>query len=159
MKWRKLKESVFRDKKFQEQNLAHIKEAVRDGVISYEMAAVMVFKMSCYFPSKEFLQKCLQKKRNHNEVLLHSFKTFVNECSDENQNFKYHSEMFTVFGPLFQLYNDATRFGQGLAREPVWTMLLPIFAQMQFRNYWIEALVHVVNFTAVWPCFPGNDKE
>lgn len=111
----------------------------------------MMFKTSCYFPSKELPQKCLQKHGNHNEVLLRCFKTFLKACSAEDENFKYHSEMFTIFGPLLQLYNDATRFGQGLARETVWVMLLPIFAQLQFRNYWTEAIVHVVNFTAVWP--------
>lgn len=151
LKRQKLTEAAFRDKKFQEQNLAHIKEAVRDGSIAYGMAAVMIFKTSCYFPSKESLQKCLQKNGNHNEVLLHCFKSFLNECSAKDENFKYHSEMFTLFGPLLHLYNDATRFGQGLARETVWVLLLPIFAQLQFRNYWTEAIVHVVNFTAVWP--------
>ncbi len=151
LKRQKLTESAFRDKKFQEQNLAHIKEAVRDVSIAYGMAAVMLFKRSCYFPSKESLQKCLQKNGNHNEVLLHCFNNFLSERSAEDENFKYHSEMFTLFGPLLQLYNDATRFGQGLARETVWILLLPIFAQLQFRNYWTEAIVHVVNFTAVWP--------
>ena len=35
--------------------------------------------------------------------------------------------------------------------EVVWVIMLPIFAQLNFRNYWTEAFVHVVNFTALWP--------
>ncbi|RUA04433.1 MAG: hypothetical protein DSY43_06265, partial [Gammaproteobacteria bacterium] len=146
----KLTTEAFRGKKFQEQNLAHIKEAVRDGSIAYGMAGVQMFKTSSYFPSGDSLKMCLRKHGSHNAILLENFKIFLKECSDD-ANFRYHAEMFTLFGPLLQLFNDATRFGQGLARETVWVMLLPIFAQLQFRNYWTEALVHVVNFTAVWP--------
>jgi len=147
---KKIAEEAFRKKKFQEQNLAHIKEAVRDVSIAYGMAAVEVFKMSEYFPSKESLKKCLLKHGNHNQILLDSFKLFLKECSID-ANFAYHAEMFTLFGPILQLYNDATSFGNGLAREAVWVKLLPIFAQLRFKNYWTEALVHVVNFAAVWP--------
>lgn len=150
MKRKKLTPEAFRGKKFQEQNLAHIKEAVRDGAIAYGLAAVQTYQHSKYFPSKEQLRQCLQRNGNHNAVLLEGFWTFLQSCSDDS-NFAYHSELFTLFGPLLELFNDATKFGQGVARETVWTIMLPVFAQLQFRNYWTEALVHVVHFSAVWP--------
>ncbi len=150
MKRKKLTPEAFRGKKFQEQNLAHIKEAVRDGSIAYGLAAVHAYQRSKYFPSKEQLRHCLQRNGCHNAVLLEGFWKFLQSCSDDS-TFAYHAELFTLFGPLLQLFNDATKFGQGTARETVWTIMLPLFAQLQFRNYWTEALVHVVHFSAVWP--------
>lgn len=29
--------------------------------------------------------------------------------------------------------------------------MLPLFAQSQKQNYWVEAFVHVVNLVAAWP--------
>ena len=57
MKRKKLTPETFRGKKFQEQNLAHIKEAVRDGSIAYGLAAVHAYQRSKYFPSKEQLRQ------------------------------------------------------------------------------------------------------
>jgi nitrate/nitrite transporter NarK len=59
-------------------------------------------------------------------------------------------KMIDIFAPLLEGMNDVIRNGLGTTREAIWKILLPIFAQLQFRNYWTEALVHVVNFTAVW---------
>jgi len=129
MKRKKLTPEAFRGKKFQEQNLAHIKEAVRDGSIAYGLAAVHAYQQSKYFPSKEQLRQCLQRNGSHNAVLLEGFWEFLQSCSAD-ANFAYHSELFTLFGPLLQLFNDATKFGQGIARETVWTIMLPLFSQL-----------------------------
>ena len=43
------------------------------------------------------------------------------------------------------------KFGDGVAHEAVWMLMLPLFAQLQKRNYWTEAFVHVVNLTTAWP--------
>lgn len=59
--------------------------------------------------------------------------------------------MFTLFGPLLDMYITSGKEGDGLLRETVWVLLLPVFAQLNFRNYWTEAFVHVVNFTSLWP--------
>ena len=60
--------------------------------------------------------------------------------------------MFTLFGPLLlDMYITSSKEGDGLLRETVWVLLLPVFAQLNFRNYWTEAFVHVVNFTSLWP--------
>ena len=63
-----------------------------------------------YFPTKESLKKHLQRQGTHDKILVEHFYTCLKECSDEDDaNFAYHTEMFSLFGPLLQLYNDATR--------------------------------------------------
>jgi hypothetical protein len=52
---------------------------------------------------------------------------------------------------LLELFITAGKEGDGLLRETSWVLLLPIFVQLDFRNYWTEAFVHVVNFTSLWP--------
>lgn len=56
-----------------------------------------------------------------------------------------------MFGPLLALFIVAGKFGDGHLREVVWVIMLPIFAQIGFRNYCTEAFVHVVNFALIWP--------
>ncbi|EDO42389.1 predicted protein [Nematostella vectensis] len=141
---KKLTKEAFGTKKFQKQNRPDIKEADRYASIAYGKAAVQEFKASKLFPSPEALKNCLEKHGRHNKVLLDSFKKFLNSFSITDTNFIYHSEMFTLFGPLLQLYNDATRYGNGLAREVTWFLLLPVFSQLRFRHYWNEAQAHVV---------------
>lgn len=46
---------------------------------------------------------------------------------------------------------DTFRYGHGLAREAVWMILQPLFAQSNKLNYHTEAMVHIVNFLAMWP--------
>ena len=41
--------------------------------------------------------------------------------------------------------------GDGVGREGVWMLMLPLFAQSQKRNYWTQAFVHLVNLVAAWP--------
>ncbi|XP_048587325.1 uncharacterized protein LOC125556710 [Nematostella vectensis] len=151
MKRKKLTTEAFRAKKFQKQNLAHIKEAVRDCSISYGLAAVEAFRCSEYFPDEETLQECLKNNENHNSALMTGFKAFLQDSTKKDATFGYNSELFTLYGPLLQMFNEATRNGNGHARETVWTVLLPMFAQLQFRNYWTKAFVHVVQFSALWP--------
>ena len=55
----KLTEETFKKRKFQEQNLNHIQEAVRDASCSYGLAAVQEFIISHEFPSYEDLTVAL----------------------------------------------------------------------------------------------------
>ena len=71
--------------------------------------------------------------------------------AEEDESHAYHQQLFTLFGPLLALFITAEKYGDGNLREIVWVIMLPIFAQLGFRNYWTEAFVHVVNFTALWP--------
>ena len=151
MKRPKLTKEAFKKRKFQDQNLNRIKEGVRDGSQSYGMAAVKEFQASHFFPSDEELRKALQKFGSHNEILLERFKKWLDESAKIDESHQYHQQLFTLFGPLLELFVTAGKKGDGKLREIVWVLLLPIFAQLGFRNYRTEAFVHVVNFTALWP--------
>ena len=151
MKRPKLTEEAFKKRKFQEQNLQHIQEAVRDGSYAYGIAAVHRFKASKEFPSDDDLKTALRKDGNHNQILLEKFKLWLHRSREYDESHKYHQELFCVFDPLLDLFITAGREGDGVLRETAWVMLLPIFAQLDFRNYWTEAFVHVVNFTSLWP--------
>lgn len=43
------------------------------------------------------------------------------------------------------------KFGDGVHREAVWMAMLPLFSQLQKRNYWTEAFVHIINIIVAWP--------
>ena len=49
-----------------------------------------------------------------------------------------------------ELYLSSVNFGEGIGREAVWMVMLPMFTQLQKRSYWTEAFV-IVNYTAAWP--------
>ena len=151
MKRVKVTQEAFGKKKFQEQNLSRIKEAVRDGGLAYGLAAVQEFKKSAYFPSESDLKASLRRSGSHNDVLLDAFKKWLHDGAAEDASFRYHSELITLFAPLLDLYCSATKNGNGVSRETVWLILLPIFCQLRMKNYWTESLVHVVNFIAKWP--------
>ena len=156
MKRPKLTEEAFRTRKFQQQNLSRIQEAVRDGGMAIGLAAVHNFKKSHEFPGKEELEKHIHLHDNHNELLLKSFKKWLSSSAESDPSFAYTIQIVNLFGPFLEGMNTMIRNGQGKTREAIWKILLPIFAQLQFRNYWTEALVHVVNFTAVWPIAFGK---
>ena len=151
MKRPKLTKDAFKKRKFQEQNLSRIQESVRDGSHAYGMAAVEEFRKSSDFPCDDELRVNLQRFGDHNEILLKKFKKWLSESAKLNEKHKYHQQLFTLFGPLLELFITARRNGDGHLRELVWVILLPIFAQLGFKNYWTEAFVHVVNFAALWP--------
>lgn len=56
MKRIKVTKEAFGKKKFQEQNLNRLNEAVRDGGFAYGLAAVQEFKNSNYFPEESELR-------------------------------------------------------------------------------------------------------
>ena len=66
-------DDTFGDKKFQQQNLNRIDEAVRDVSVAYGLAAVQEFKASTHFPSDESLAVLYKIHRNH-QNLLDAFK-------------------------------------------------------------------------------------
>ena len=147
---RKVTDNSFGQKKFQEQNLNRIEEAVRDLAFAFGMAAVLEFRNSSSFPSQDQLSKCKRETGLHNLILLSTFQQWIG-ASCEDMVFKYYSQMFTLFGPLQQMYLNAIKFGHGVAREASWMLMHPLFAQSNKRNYHTEAMVHIVNFVAVWP--------
>lgn len=147
IKRHKLNDAAFDDKKFQNQKLGMIDEAVRDICMAYGLAAVQLYKKSEFFPTESELTDHLNRFNNHNQLLLETFKRWLAKAS-ESRKFAYQSQMITLFGPLRELYKTSIREGDGVAREAVWMLMLPLFAQLQKRNYWTEAFVHVVNLVA-----------
>ncbi len=124
----KLTKEAFKKRKFQDNNLNRIKESVRDGSYAYGMAAVQEFRMSPDFPSNQDLLQNLQKFGNHNQILIQRFKRWLKESAECNQKHQYHQQLFTLFGPLLELFITAGRNGDGHLRETVWTILLPVCA-------------------------------
>ena len=145
---KKVTDDSFGQKKFQEQNLNRIMEALRDEALG--MAAALEFRVSDSFPSQDLLRRGKRETGSHNLVLLNKFKEWI-ASSKEDASFKYYSQMFNLFGPLQYLYEDAIKCGHGLGREAAWMLMHPLFAQVNKRNYHTEAMVHIVNFVAAWP--------
>ena len=150
MKRPKVTAAAFGDKKFQQQNLNRIDEAVRDVSMAYGLAAVQEFVVSDMFPSKKALDEHKKKTGSHHKLLLSSFKDWI-EKSNKSLSFRYQSQLFTLFGPLREFYLTSVKFADGVGREAVWMLMLPLFAQLQKRNYWTEAFIHIVNLIAAWP--------
>lgn len=142
-------DDTFGDKKFQQQNLNRIDEAVRDVSVAYGLAAVQEFKASTHFPSDESLAVLYKIHRNH-QNLLDAFKEW-NERQSTSITFRYQSQLFTLFGPLRELFLSSIKCGDGIGRGAAWVVMLPLFAKSQKRNYWTKAFVHVLNFSAAWP--------
>ena len=147
---KKIKDDSFGRKKFQEQNLNRIEEAVCGVSTAFGIAAILEFKEPSIFPNEDELEACKRSTGNHNAVLLSKLKEWV-ISNREDASFNYYFQMVSLFGPLQQMYRDAIRYGNRLAREAVWMILQPLFAQSNKRNCHTEAMVHVVNFLSVWP--------
>jgi hypothetical protein len=56
-----------------------------------------------------------------------------------------------IYGPLLELFELSTRYCWGEAREVCYMLQLPIYAQLNFRNYITECFVHTVNLLSKWP--------
>ena len=150
MQRNKVTDDAFGEKKFQQQNLNRIDEAVRDVAMAYGLAAVQEFKASAHFHSDVDVDAHHKENGNHQDLLLRSFKEWI-KVQSSRLLFRYHSQLITLFGPLRDLYLPSVKFGDGVGGEAVWMVMLPLFAQLQKRNYWTEAFVHVINIIAAWP--------
>ena len=80
-----------------------------------------------------------------------SFRAFIEHASTENASFKYRGRMFLHYGPLLELFDFATHYNAGLARETCYILQLPSYAHLNFRNYYTETFIHVLNFISKWP--------
>lgn len=151
MKRKKLTREAFKKNKFSEGNLGRIREAVRDGAKSYGLAAAFEFKNSSFYPDSHMLSQCYHATGNHTKILLQQFKLWICKSNEESIQFNYRSRMFLFYGPLFDLFDLATRNCWGLARETCFINQLPVYAQLNFRNYYSECFIHIVNFLGKWP--------
>lgn len=151
LKRKKLTTEAFKSRKFQEHFLIQIREANRDVCFGYCIAACLEFRESRYFPTNADLAQSMKSDGNHSDVLLVHFKKWLKESSTNDVAFKHHSSAFLYYGPLMQMYDDCIRYGDGKTREVVYKLLVPVYAQLGFRNYFQETFRHVVNFIAKWP--------
>lgn len=147
---KKITPESFGKKKFQEQNLKRIEEAIRDTSAAFGIAASIEFRKSASFPNQDELKSCKRTTGNHNEILISKFKEWISS-NKQDAYFQYYSQMFTLFGPLQQMYINAIKYGDGFAREAVLMIMHPLFAQSNKRNYYTEAMVHILNLTVIWP--------
>lgn len=109
------------------------------------------FQESAFFPSNADLARSMKANGNHSDIILARFKEWFSKGCAEDVAFRHHSSTFCYYGPLMQQYDDCIRYGDGRAREVVYKLLVPVYAQLGFRNYFQETFRHVVNFTAKWP--------
>ena len=145
LKRKRLTTEVFKKKKFNEANLTKVCEAINDACRSYGIAAAIEFCSSNCFPSNEELEE-----DNNGVVLLTKFKEWLQSSSEADVAFNHRVTAFLCYGPLQQLYDMATRHGDGIAREAVYQAQVPMYAQLGFCNYYTEVFRHVVNFLAKW---------
>lgn len=115
--------------------------------MAYGLAAALEFSESDRFPS----QHELQGSQNQSSLLLDKFKEWISVSSATDVAFQHRATAFLVYGPIQKLYDTSTAYGDGYAREVVYQVLVPIYAQLGFNNYFIEVFRHVVNFLAKWP--------
>ena len=151
MKRSKINKDAFKKKTFAEGNLGRIREAVKDGARAYGLAAVMEFQKSTFFPDLQMLVNCKCSCGDHTKILLSQFKLWIETSSSVNDAFKYRSRMFVYYGPLFELFDLATNNGWGLTRETCYIQQLATYAQLNFRNYFSECFIHILNFLGKWP--------
>ena len=151
LKRKKLTTEAFKSKKFQENFLTQVREAIRDVCFAYCIAAFLEFRETAHFPSNSELACCVRSTGNHSGVTLSKFKEWLKPCSAADASFNHHSSAFLYHGPLMKLYDDCIRYGDGQARETVYKLQMPTYAQLGFKNYFQETFRHVINIYAKWP--------
>ena len=147
LKRKSLTAVVFKKKKFQEHNLVKVREAIRDCCRANGLAAALTFIESESFPEMGIADE----SSSSNEILLKYFKEWLADGCENDVAFKHRATAFLLYGPLQDLYDAATAHGDGIARETVYQILTPIYAQLGFRNYYTEVFRHAVNFLFKWP--------
>ena len=151
MKRPKLITDTFKKKTFETRNQDRIKEAVQDCAKSCGMAAAFEFLHSNFYPGPRDKAANLRKTGNHNDVLYDAFITWVEQCCGRNVAFKYYARMFLYYGAPLELFEISTSHVLGQAREVCYILQLPIYAHLNFKNYFTETFAHVINFLGKWP--------
>ena len=91
---KKLAAEVFKDKKFNDNNLIKVREAIRDGCTSYALAAAFEFRKSKFFPSQAELLESKQQSGGQGPILLDRFKQFIACCCEADVAFKHRAGAF-----------------------------------------------------------------
>lgn len=137
---------------FKEGNFQRNFNAITDFYWGVMIAGVKEFQSSDNFPPDTVLEqyKTTSEDKDHSKFLLKCFKDWL-EYNKTDSTFEYFYLFLTKFGPLLFKFHEAVRMGNGKAREACWIEMLPIFAALNKKNYKNESLVHILNFTTLWP--------
>ena len=120
MKRKRLTKDVFKKKKFDDNNLVRVREAIADGCRAYGIPAALEFISSDTFPSSD-----LDKTESVEQLLLTKFREWVSKSGGADSAFQHRATSFLPYGPLQQLYDGATAYGDGIAREVVYQVQIP----------------------------------
>ena len=124
--------------------------AIEDFFWGVMVACVKEFQSSAFFPPSYIIEDYKKKDQEYSKFVLKCFKDWL-DYNKTDSTFEYFYLFLTKFGPLLYKLRQAVRMGNGKAREACWIELTPIFAAFNKKNYKTESLVHVLNFTALWP--------
>ena len=130
---------------FKEGNFQRNFNAITDFYWGVMIACVVEFHASDDFPFDT-----VSEDKDHSKFLLKCFKEWFEKNKTDN-TFEYFYLFLVKFGPLLLKFHEAIRLGNGKAREACWIEMLPLFAALNKKNYKNECLVHILNFTAIWP--------
>ena len=95
MKRKKLTKDVFKKRKFQDNNLVQVHEAIRVACIIYGLAAAIEYFESEWFP----FEHELQSTQDHSCLILAQFKDWLSISSTSDAAFKHRSSAFLTYGP------------------------------------------------------------
>ncbi|CAB4003461.1 Hypothetical predicted protein [Paramuricea clavata] len=124
--------------------------AIEDFFWGVMVACVKEFQSSTFFPPSYIIEDYKKKDQEYSKFVLKCFKDWL-DYNKTDSTFEYFYLFLTKFGPLLYKLRQAVRMGNGKAREACWIELTPIFAAFNKKNYKTESLVHMLNFTALWP--------
>ena len=148
MKRKKLTKDVFKKRKFQDNNLVQVREAIRDACMAYGIAATIEYFETEWFPSEHELQS----GRHHSCLILARFKDWISISSANDAAFKHRSSAFLTYGPTLVLYDASTAYGDGYAREIVYQLQLPIYAHWDLSTILLKFFAMLSISLGSGPC-------
>ncbi len=137
--------------KFKLNNYNNNEEALLDFDDGMSVAMVKTFEESTFFPSADELGNCLKRDDSHNEILLKKFEVWLSYNCENDEQFKYHSQITNDLMPITRWYKESIRNGNGVALEGVWMLCPALFTAVGETNYRDESFTQVVNSVAKWP--------
>ena len=85
------------------------------------------------------------KTENVNLLILSKFKEWMSQLSESDVDFRHRATAI-----CFMARSRVCMMLQHLMVMEL-HLLVPVYAQLGFRNYFTEVFCHVVNFTTKWP--------
>ena len=136
---------------FNEGNYQRNFNALVDVYWGTGIAAVKEFEASELFPPTDILDKAYRRYGNVNQLILSTFKDWLNDRSQKDVMFKEHAKFITTYVPTLLTFHDSVRYGNSITLEAVWMEILPWFPALNKKNYRDEAFVHIIHLFFIWP--------